>query len=95
MSSEKMIKDPGGNLDELQALAHKMVNRYDSPPIYLTDDDYASRYSDLCDAVIQVLWADSYGTSPEDPLFHTSSPARAIAGILMTAAGLDCECNSG
>jgi hypothetical protein len=95
MSSEEMIKDPGRDLDALHVLANKLESRYESDPIYLNETEVARRYGNLCDAVVQVLWADMYGTNPEDPIFHTSNPARTIARIMMMAAGLVPESKSG
>lgn len=60
-------------------------------PIVLRWDDYAARYAAVCDAVVQVLWPGQYRTGPGDPGWHDSDPARMIAHIVLTAAGIMCE----
>jgi hypothetical protein len=57
-------------------------------PIALAGSDYADRFGNLCDLVVQLLWPHQYGTSPADPHHHASDPARAITRLILAAAGL-------
>ncbi|MFE3453666.1 hypothetical protein ACFXJ8_32530 [Nonomuraea sp. NPDC059194] len=86
MKAENLIPDPADRLtpDLLTALERRYANTVDH--VVLADD--AQRYSNLCDLVCQLLWPEKYGTDPQDPLMHTSAPARSIAMAIMTAAGL-------
>jgi hypothetical protein len=56
-----------------------------------TVPDIADRYANVCDLMVQLLWPERYGTGTDDPLFHTSAPARAIARLIFHAAGIDGE----
>jgi hypothetical protein len=81
-----MIRDPADRITP--ALADALARRYSGglPPIAASD--YDERFTAVCDAVIQVLWPEKYGTGPADPDWHTSAPARAIASVMLAAAGL-------
>lgn len=48
--------------------------------------DFAERYANVCDLIVQLLWPEKYGTDPDDPAGHTSDPARAIARLFFIAA---------
>lgn len=82
----------GGRLMDPE-LIELLERRYeDDPPLQRqsldpNSDEYADIYTRLCDAVIQLMWPEQYGTGPEDPMFHTSGPARQAANVLMVAAG--------
>jgi hypothetical protein len=84
-----LITDPADRLDDA-AFDAALEKRYSDawPSIQLAVPDFADRYSGVCDLVCQLLWPEKYGTDPGDPDFHTSDPARAIARLFFTAAGL-------
>lgn len=75
----------------IAALERRYANTIDEPvPVNLFDPinaDHARMYANLCDAVIQLFWPEHYGTGPDDPLHHTSEPARKAAYVLLLAAG--------
>lgn len=79
--------------DDITALEDRYLNsgvhEVTVPPgdLDIDSEEYAEVYTNLCDAVVQLLWADRYGTDPSDPEFHTSGPARRVANILIVAAG--------
>jgi hypothetical protein len=82
-----MITDPADRMtaDFIAALESRYA---DVTPVYLGVEDFAARYARACDAVVQMLWPEKYGTNPADPLGHTSDPARAIARVMFAAVGL-------
>lgn len=86
------IKDPAERLSD-PAFVKQLRERYDatftgeSTPATLDDETYALVYGNFCDAAVQLLWPEKYNTGPDDRLRHTSAPARAIALVLMSAAG--------
>jgi hypothetical protein len=86
-----MIRDPAERITS--ALVTALARRYEGglPPITVPSDDYAARFTAVCDAVVQVLWPERYHTDPADEEWHTSTPARAIAGIMLAAAGITPE----
>ena len=59
----------------------KMIERYED----VDPDDFTQQYSAVCDALTQLLYADRYGTSPDDPQRHTSDACRTIATLLLRA----------
>jgi hypothetical protein len=86
--SARQIADPADMLTP--ELADEIARRYrgEVVPIACPPDDYAERFAAVCDAVIQVLWAEQYETDTTDPGWHTSDPARAVAGVMLAAAGI-------
>lgn len=85
----RQILDPAERLtpEFLAALRGRYVSDLRALPTPDTDD-FDERYGDLCDLVIQLLWPETYGVDPGDPLRHTSAPARAIASLIMDVAGI-------
>jgi hypothetical protein len=63
--------------------------RYGTAPI--TIPDFAERYTNVCDLIVQLLWPERYGVRPDDPFMNTSDPAREIARLFFRAAGLEPE----
>jgi hypothetical protein len=68
-----------------------LEKRYETGPIAMAIPDFAERYGNICDLMVQLLWPERYGASPDDPFLHTSDPARAIARLICRAAGIDPE----
>lgn len=88
---DNRIPDPA-DLVANEADVQALFNRYAGtvPALRTIDnDDFAERFANVCDLVVQLLWADRYGTGPSDPHLHTSDPARRIAGLIMNAAGIE------
>jgi len=89
----RQILDPASRLGRPPAdgsgrtLSSALEYRYEPDPVSVPDA--AERYGNVCDLVIQLLWPDSYGTGPGDPLMHTSDEARMIARLIFQAAGID------
>jgi hypothetical protein len=88
----KPITDPAVRLNDefVQALASRYAGSV--PPLRsLSPDDFAVRYANLCDLVVQLLWPEQYGTGVDDPNRHTSEPARRITALILEAAGVDTD----
>jgi hypothetical protein len=87
------ITDPADRLSEdfVRAL-EKRYERLDGiDPIGTDPDDFAARYGNICDLIVQLLWPEQYRVGPDDPLMHTSTPARQIARLVFLAAGIEVE----
>lgn len=82
------ITDPADRLTD--EFVRALTNRYSGsiPPIRNNLDEFADRYANVCDLVVQLLWAERYGTDVDDPYHHTSEPARRIAALICEAVGL-------
>lgn len=85
------ITDPAVRLND--EFVKALVERYEqyadgARKTELDPGDYSERFANVCDLVVQLLWPEKYGTGTSDPHRHTSDPARTIAGLMMTAAGL-------
>lgn len=88
------ITDPADRLEdgEFVGALEKRYERLDGiDPIGTDEADFAARFGNVCDLVVQLLWPDSYGVSPDDPLMHTSTPARQITRLIFLAAGIELE----
>lgn len=67
---------------------HDDPRTLDDPSVVVLDQDsWDYVYGNMCDVSVQLLWPEAYGTDLADPMGHTSAPARALAEILMAAAG--------
>jgi hypothetical protein len=80
-----LITDPADRLDD-GAFAAALEKRYES--VAWRVPAFAERYANVCDLACQLLWPEKYGTDPADDYQHTSDPARAIARLFFTAAGI-------
>jgi hypothetical protein len=90
----RQITDPAERLSD-HVFVRKLEERYRRldgiDPIGTDMEDFAARYANVCDLVVQLLWAESYGVTPGDPVQHTSAPARQIATLFFRAAGIEPE----
>jgi hypothetical protein len=75
-----------GYLEFIAALEKRYA---DSGAIRTQVPDFAERYANVCDLIVQLLWPEGYGAAPDDPFMHTSEPAREIARLIFHAAALD------
>ena len=76
----------GSGKEFVSALEKRYI---DLPGLYVVHvNDFAERYGNVCDLVVQLLWPERYGANPDDPFQHTSDPAREITRLIFHAAGI-------
>lgn len=86
------IVDPADRVNDplfVELLTARYRTRPPASPdgITVTEQQYLDAYSNFCDVACQLLWPDRFDLTFDDPFSHTSDHARAIANILMVAAG--------
>ena len=93
------IPDPAarisGTLPGSTEHAKALEDRYETGPIAMAVPHFAERYGNVCDLIVQLLWPEIYGATPDDPYQHTSQPARDIARLIFHAAGIEPDGNEG
>lgn len=77
-----------GSGKELVEALEKRYGTQPPKPFTVGPEDFAHRYGNVCDLIVQLLWPEHYGAKPDDPFLHTSDPARAIARLIFQAAGI-------
>lgn len=96
------IDDPADRLGDdafVQALAKRysqagvlyarMPGDLPTPAPIGDEADMDERFANVCDLIVQLLWPEKYGTGVDDPVRHTSDPARRIAALIFEAAGIE------
>jgi hypothetical protein len=84
----KPITDPAVRLNDefVQALASRYAGSV--PPLRsLSPDDFAVRYANLCDLVVQLLWPEQYGRRRHGP--NLDNNGGADMELILAAAACD------
>jgi hypothetical protein len=90
--AQALIPDPADRLLDPAFLA-ALRSRYEGmgTRVPAIGRNFPSQFADACDLVVQLLWPETYGTDPDDPVLHTSDPARQIAHLFCDVLGVSAD----